>query len=114
MRGTFSETNISEGSDHTHSYSSLDLGNLIFEDAKSYLSPVSGAEYDLMEINSVTIDAQPNTELLVNNNSVFVGPTGIYEVTDASITSLSFVKPTYAVVNYSCRIRENVYGEPTP
>ena len=114
LRGTFSETNISEGSDHTHSYSSLDLGNLIFEDAKSYLSPVSGAEYDLMEINSVTIDAQPNTELLVNNNSVFVGPTGIYEVTGASITSLSFVKPTYAVVNYDCRIRENVYGEPTP
>ena len=114
LRGTFSETNISEGSDHTHSYSSLDLGNLIFEDAKSYLSPVSGAEYDLMEINSVTIDAQPNTELLVNNNSVFVGPTGIYEVTGTSITSLSFVKPAYAVVNYDCRIRENVYGEPTP
>lgn len=114
LRGTFSETNISEGSDHTHSYSSLDLGNLIFEDAKSYLSQVSGAEYDLMEISSITIDAQPNTELLVNNNSVFVGPTGIYEVTGASITSLSFVKPTYAVVNYNCRIRENVYGEPTP
>lgn len=114
LRGTFSETNISEGSDHTHSYSSLDLGNLIFEDAKSYLSPVSGAEYDLMEISSITIDALPNTELLVNNNSVFVGPTGIYEVTGTSITSLSFVKPTYAVVNYDCRIRENVYGEPTP
>lgn len=114
LRGTFSETNIAEGSDHTHSYSSLDLGNLIFEDAKSYLSPVSGAEYDLMEINSVTIDALPNTEFLVNNNSVFVGPTGIYEVTGAPITSLSFVKPTYAIVNYDCRIRENIYGEPTP
>ena len=65
----------------------------------------SSYDYTLKSIDLISIEADPGTVLLFNNNEVIIGMTGSYEIslTDYNGT-IKFKESAYALINYKCSV----------
>lgn len=50
--------------------------------------------YKANKFTKLGVQAPPRTKMKINNKLIIVGSSGIYELDDCEITSLSFVQPT--------------------
>ena len=68
------------------------------------LSEDSSYEYTFKNISYISIEADPGTILLFNDNEIIIGETGLYEINVDYDGTISFKEPTYALINYKCNV----------
>lgn len=99
LQGSFSD--ISQES----AYSSLNVVQEIWKrEQELLLSEDSSYEYTFKNISYISIEADPGTILLFNDNEIIIGETGLYEINVDYGGTISFKEPTYALINYKCNV----------
>lgn len=85
---------------------SLDILQEIWEEEKEELLKEDPSyDYTLNSVDFISIEADPGTVLLFNDNEVIIGMTGLYEIslTDYNGT-IKFKESAYALIHYKCNV----------
>lgn len=95
-------------------YFSLNIGEIILNKVinEDIVNIAENENYNFIDIPYLYIECDEGNVIEVNGEDIYIGPTSTYEVRDTvSIQSLKFKQPTYALVNYICRLQKEVYNE---